>query len=112
MRHRDDPPSTYHQMVGIDDPLPQGRFRGVEPRHHVGKAPIEAPPRISHGPWATPDGVPNEEPLGVDIDAIDIGGSPPSQSAASLAATVGDRSPAAPASSPVERGLRHLQRRA
>ena len=70
MRNRDDPPSTYHQMVGIDDPLPQGRFRGVEPRHHVGKAPIEAPPRISHGPWAVPDGLGPEPALGVAIDAL------------------------------------------
>jgi hypothetical protein len=101
-------PFTYHQhAIATLNEERGGRYTNKALGPVVTGA--DPPPRIESGPWATPDGVPNEEPLGVD--AIDIGGSPPSQSAASLAAAVGVE-PAAPASSPVERGLRHLQRRA
>jgi hypothetical protein len=103
MTQRDEAPSTYHQMVGIDDPLPAGRFAGVEPRHVVGRTPIETVPRINDGPWAVGDPAGIEPPTGEVIGApIDIGNpSPPSQSfpPCSIAAD-GKETFAAPVTSP------------
>jgi hypothetical protein len=110
--NRDDPPSTYHAMQGIHDPLLGGRFAGVEPRHHVGSKAREDVPRQPAGSPYHSDPVPPEAPLGVEIDApIDIGWPSPPQPSSPVA--VEGEEPAAPVFSPQSSGgLRNLQRRA
>jgi hypothetical protein len=97
-------PFTYfhHAQAALGEER-GGRFtnKALGPEAITGTEPIAAPPRISDGPWATPSGVPNEEPLGVDMTiAPGLGEpSPPAQPCSSPAlAAVGERSPAAPVS--------------
>jgi hypothetical protein len=79
-KQRDEPRTTYLSFAELHEPLPQGRYAGVEPRKVVGaSATYEgAPQQPGDSPWSR-DPVPDEPSLGVEIDApIDIG-EPPSQ---------------------------------
>jgi hypothetical protein len=114
-KHRDDPPTSYLAFANLHEPPAGGRFAGVEPRKIVGaSANYEGAPQQPGGsPWSR-DVVPDEPSLGVDLSiAPDLGEPLPSPQSLPASSTAdGERRPAAPASSPVDRGLRHLQRRA
>ena len=74
-------PTSYLAFANILDPPPEGRFAGVEPRKVVGAYAIYegAPPQPGSSPWSH-DPVPDESPLGIEIDApINIGEPSPPQ---------------------------------
>jgi hypothetical protein len=96
-KQRDEAPTSYLAFAEISEPLPQGRYANVEPRHVVGRAPVEDVPRHpADSPWHA-DPVGPEPPLGIEIDApIDIGWPTPPQSFAPCSKADGEQ-PAAPA---------------
>jgi hypothetical protein len=98
MKHRD--ATTYHAFANLHEPLPTGRYASAVTRNVVGSKPIEDVPRQPSGSPYHSDPVPAEPSLGVDIDAIDIGEPPSPSQPSPHAAAEGERSPAAPVSSP------------
>jgi hypothetical protein len=72
-------PFTYHQhaLATLNEER-GGRYTNKALGPVVTGA--DPPPKIeSPGPWSTPDGVPDEEPLGVDISIAPDIGEPPEQ---------------------------------
>jgi hypothetical protein len=89
-------PFTYHrhaQATLLEERGGRYASKALGPEVLTGSEAIAAPPRIEgEGPYAVPDGVGPEPPLGVDITiAPDIGEPlPPSQSSPSPSAVVMD----------------------
>jgi hypothetical protein len=83
---------TFHQHAQADADTPRGRFSAVSNAYVVGSTAVPQYPAAS-GPFQR-DPVPNEEPLGYAIDAVE-----PSTVVTDVEAH-GDLSPAAPSTLP------------
>jgi hypothetical protein len=84
-------PSTLHQHGQSQaDEISQGRFAATGAPTVVGSTPIPKYPELPSGPWSGNDPVPQEPPLGVDINSMpEFGQSPTGASISQPVATGG-----------------------
>jgi hypothetical protein len=71
-RMREQEPTTMHGFAMAEMAQSRGRFAEAEGKQHVvGSTPGPAYPRLPSGPWSGRDPVPDEPPLGSDINFVE-----------------------------------------